>query len=304
MGVFTSLTLILVIISTTFVSSSKSAPDYSTVVYKGCANQTFADSTGGGVYSQALSGLFTSLISQSSKTKFFKASAGGNGGGSVSFTGIFQCRGDLSNGDCYSCVSKLPKIIDNMCGKTIAGRVQLTGCYVSYAVSNFPVISGVQMLYKTCGRSQASGVGFEERRDTAFASVADGIVNQNNGFYTSQYQSVYVLAQCEGDLSTNDCGECVKTVVQKSQVECGSSISGQIYLNKCYMTYTYYPNGISKKDSPGDGAGGGGGGGGGAAQNTGKTIAIVVGGAAGVGFLVICLMFTRSLLKKHDDDDY
>ncbi|KAI3974868.1 hypothetical protein MKX01_004979 [Papaver californicum] len=302
MGVFFySLALILVIISTTSVFSSKSAPDYVTVVYKGCANQTFSDTTGGGVYPQTLSGLFTSLISQSSKTKFFKTSAGG-GSGSVSFTGLFQCRGDLSNGDCYSCVSKLPKILDNMCGKTIAGRVQLYGCYVSYAVSNFPEISGVQMLYKTCGRSQASGVGFEERRDTAFASVADGIVNQQNGFYTAQYQSVYVLAQCEGDLSTNDCGECVKTVVQKSQVECGSSISGQIYLNKCYMTYTYYPNGISKNSSPG--GGGGGGGGDGATQNTGKTIAIVVGGAAGVGFLVICLMFARSLLKKHHDDDY
>ncbi|MCL7038606.1 hypothetical protein MKW94_018790 [Papaver nudicaule] len=279
---------LFLVIFTTFVSS-KSTPDYATVVYKGCANQTFSDQTG--VYSQTLSGLFSSLISQSSKTKFFKSSAGS---GQVSFTGLFQCRGDLSNGDCYSCVGKLPQILDTMCGKTIAGRVQLYGCYILYELANFPQISGVQMLYKTCGRSQASGVGFEERRDTAFASLADGIVNQN-GFYATQYQSVYVLAQCEGDLSMNDCGECVKTVVQKSQVECGSSISGQIYLNKCYMTYTYYPNGISKKSSSG-------GGGGGEPQNTGKTIAIVVGGAAGVGFLVICLMFARSLLKKHDDD--
>lgn len=35
-------------------------------------------------------------------------------------------------------------------------------------------------------------------------------------------------------------------------------------------------------------------------QNTGKTVAIILGGAAGVGFLVICMLFARSLMKKHD----
>lgn len=33
---------------------------------------------------------------------------------------------------------------------------------------------------------------------------------------------------------------------------------------------------------------------------TGKTVAIILGGAAGVGFLVICLLFARGLMKKHD----
>lgn len=34
--------------------------------------------------------------------------------------------------------------------------------------------------------------------------------------------------------------------------------------------------------------------------NAGKTVAIILGGAAGVGFVVICLMFARNLMKKHD----
>lgn len=38
--------------------------------------------------------------------------------------------------------------------------------------------------------------------------------------------------------------------------------------------------------------------------NTGKTVAIILGGAAGVGFLVICLLFTRNLMKKRDDGMY
>lgn len=37
-----------------------------------------------------------------------------------------------------------------------------------------------------------------------------------------------------------------------------------------------------------------------AGQNTGKTVAIILGGAAGVAFLVICSLFARSLMKKHE----
>lgn len=38
----------------------------------------------------------------------------------------------------------------------------------------------------------------------------------------------------------------------------------------------------------------------GSGPNTGKTVAIILGGAAGVGFLVIFLLFARGLLKKKD----
>jgi hypothetical protein len=60
---------------------------------------------------------------------------------------------------------------------------------------------------------------------------------------------VYMLAQCEGDLGDSDCGDCVKSVVQRAQVECGSSISGQVYLHKCFISYNYYPNGVPKRSS-------------------------------------------------------
>ncbi|KAG6766266.1 hypothetical protein POTOM_030338 [Populus tomentosa] len=234
------------------VNLSQSALDYSTLVYKGCAKQAFQDPNG--VYSQAISALFGSLVSQSTKTKFFKTTTGT---GQTTITGLFQCRGDLSNTDCYNCVSKLPVLTDKLCGKTIAARIQLYGCYILYEVAGFTQISGMEMLYKTCGATNVAGSGFEERRDTAFSVMQNGVVS-SHGFYATNYQSMYVLGQCEGDVGDSDCGECVKTAVQRAQVEWTG-------------------------------------------QNTGKTVAVIVGGAAGVGFLVICLLFARGLLKKHDD---
>ncbi|EEF34029.1 DUF26 domain-containing protein 2 precursor, putative [Ricinus communis] len=271
---------------------AQSATDYNALVYKGCSKQAFQDPTG--VYSQALSALFGSLVSQSTKTKFFKTTTGT---GQTTITGLFQCRGDLSTGDCYKCVSGLPVLTDKLCGKTIAARVQLYGCYILYEVAGFAQISGMEMLFKTCGATNIAGSGFEERRDTAFSVLQNGVVS-GHGFYTTSYQSMYVLGQCEGDVGDSDCGECVKNAVQRAQVECGNSISGQIYLHKCFISYSYYPNGVPRRSSSSSSSSSHSSS---SEQNTGKTVAIILGGAAGVGFLVICLLFARNLMKKHDD---
>ncbi|CAA2957001.1 cysteine-rich repeat secretory protein 3-like [Olea europaea var. sylvestris] len=285
------LLLVLTILELTPVSQS--APDFTSLVYKGCAKQDLADPTG--VYSQALSALFGTLIAQSSKAKFFKTTTGS---GQTTINGLFQCRGDLSNVDCYNCVSRLPILIDKLCGKPIAARLQLSGCYMLYEVAGFSQISGMEMLYKTCSGKNVGGAGYEEKRDSAFSSLANGIGNAN-GFYTTSYESVYVLGQCEGDVGSSDCVECVKNALQRAQVECGSSISGQIYLHKCFISYNYYRNGVPERSSSSSSytspspSGSG--------QNIGKTVAIILGGAAGVGFLVIFLLFARNLIKKHDD---
>lgn len=296
MGFFTKLLFLSLVFFFSAIEQiplAKSAADYSNLVYKGCAKQALSDPTG--VYSQALSALFGSLVSQSSKAKFYKTTSGS---GQTTISGLFQCRGDLSNGDCYSCVSKLPEMSDKLCGKTIAARIQLLGCYILYEVSGFAQISGVEMLYKTCSGTNVAGSGFEDRRDTAFSVMENG-VSSGHGFYTTSYEQVYVLGQCEGDLGDADCGACVKTAVQRAQVECGSSISGQIYLHKCFLSYNYYPNGVPRRASSSSSHSSSSSSGSGA--NTGKTVAIILGGAAGVGFLVICMLFARGLMKKKDD---
>lgn len=102
------------------------------------------------------------------------------------------------------------------------------------------------MLFKTCGKNNIAGTGFEERRDTAFGVMQNGVVS-GHGFYATTYESVYVLGQCEGDVGDSDCSGCVKNALEKAQVECGTAISGQIYLHKCFIAYSYYPNGVPRR---------------------------------------------------------
>ncbi|RHN78655.1 putative Gnk2-like domain-containing protein [Medicago truncatula] len=266
---------------------AESSSDYTTLVYKGCSKETFIDPNG--IYSQTLSTLFGSLVSQSTKTKFYKTTFGS---GQNSITGLFQCRGDLTNSACYNCVKTLPILSNRICGKTIAARVQLLGCYLLYEVAGYTQISGMQMLYKTCGITNVAGSGFGERRDAALSAMEIGVVS-GHGFYTTNYMAFYVLGQCEGDIGDSDCGQCVKTAVQRAQVECGNSISGEIFLHKCFISYGYYPNGVPSRHSSYSSFSSG--------QDPGKTAAIILGGIAGVAFLVIFLLFARNLTKKHND---
>lgn len=118
-----------------------------------------------------------------------------------------------------------------------------------YEVAGFAQISGMQMLFKTCGATNVAGSGFEEKRDTAFSMMESGVVS-SHGFYAASYQAVYVVGQCEGDVGDSDCGECVKQAVQRAGAECGRSMSGQIYLHKCFISFSYYPHGVPKRSSP------------------------------------------------------
>ncbi|XP_062216824.1 plasmodesmata-located protein 3-like [Phragmites australis] len=261
-----------------------SCADLYALIYKGCANQTFP----GGGLPPTIAALSSALSAQSASAKFYKTSSSSASAPSTSVFGLFQCRGDLSGSDCATCVSRAMSSWSELCGPSVAARVQLAGCLALYEVSGFPQVSGIQMLFKTCGTGGGGGGDFEMRRDTAFAQLEGGVAASTGGFVATSYQAVYAMAQCEGELSTGDCSQCVTQSVQHVEVECGGAPSGQVYLDKCYISYSYYPHGVPH----GGGMGG---------QQTGKTVAIVLGGAVGLGFLVICLLFARSLVKKKDD---
>ncbi|XP_022893185.1 cysteine-rich repeat secretory protein 3-like [Olea europaea var. sylvestris] len=284
---FQSLLIQILLILAGF-SSVWSSSDYTDLVYKGCANQDFQDFNG--IYKQTLQNLFDTLISQASTAKFYKTTAGD---GPSAINGLFQCRGDLSNFDCVNCVKKAPEMSEKLCGHSIASRIQLNGCYLRYEIAGFRQVSATELLYKVCGSTQASGAGFDDRLNSALGEIVKGVGSGNSGYYAGGYESVYVLGQCEGDLSSGDCVNCVKNAIDKAKSECGSSISAQIYLQECYISYTYYPSGVPANTSPSFTSGSVG-----TRKNTQKTVAIVLGGIVGLGLGIACLLFAKSTLTK------
>ncbi|XP_057548422.1 plasmodesmata-located protein 3-like isoform X1 [Amaranthus tricolor] len=278
--------ILFIIFLSILLCSSSASTDYTALVYKGCADQNFPNPSD--LYAQSLKTLFDSLISQSSNTNFSKLTTGEST--QTPIFGLYQCRGDLNSVDCSKCVSEFPKMARKYCGSnSIAARIQLIGCYMRYEIVGFKQVSSTELLYKYCKKGEVNDQGFEGKRESVFQEVESGAVS-GNGFYAASYESVvYVLGQCEGDLMGSECGDCIRTALERVKVECGDAIGGQVYLNQCYVSYTYYPNGVDQ-DNPSSSSG--------TKKGTAKTVAIVLGGTAAAGFVVVILLFTKSVFKK------
>uniref|UniRef100_A0A7N0T7C6 Gnk2-homologous domain-containing protein n=1 Tax=Kalanchoe fedtschenkoi TaxID=63787 RepID=A0A7N0T7C6_KALFE len=276
----------LPLILTVFIQIAAAA-DYTAYVYKGCAQQSFPDPSD--AYTATVTSLFNTLIPQSLNTSFASATAGQ---GPAAISGLYQCRGDLKPTDCHDCVARLPALSAKFCGKAVAARVQLAGCYSQYEVAGFKQVADTEFLYKVCGSGhKGAGSEFEGWREAVFGMVEKGVV-ENGGFYAG----VYALGQCQGDLASDACGDCIRAALSDLKSGCGDAVNGQTYLLKCYVSYSYYANGVpSEADSETQAAPSGGRKGG--AQ---RTVAIVVGGVAVLGFVIACLLFVKSVFKKKE----
>ncbi|KAE9448013.1 hypothetical protein C3L33_20088, partial [Rhododendron williamsianum] len=182
-------------------------PNLHGLVYKHCASHVSAVPTAGSL-PEILSSLFRELVEQSSVSKFYETSVGDD---DIAVSGLFQCRDDLG-GD-----------------QTVPARIRLSGCYLHYKADGSQ-ISRLELQHKTCSDSKAASDGFEGVREGAFAAVVRGVMG-GNGFCDMSYESMHVTAQCQGNLESCDCGECVANAVQIAQDECGESISGEVYLD-------------------------------------------------------------------------
>lgn len=221
--------------------------DIAQFVYKECAAQDFQDPTG--VYSDNLKTLLSSLVSHSDQAKSFFNTTYGEPPNAVK--GIYQCRGDLTTFECNNCVTKIATSADTFCGKAVAVRVQLTGCYLSYEIvaAWFEQGSSTKLVDKVCPPNyiQDKEPDFIQQRDSAFDELGKGVENgiTTPGFYKRSHSNwsdvpVDVLGQCDGDLERSDCGDCVRRACYIAMTsECGHSLSGQIYLKKCYISFKY-----------------------------------------------------------------
>ncbi|KAJ6757417.1 ANTIFUNGAL PROTEIN GINKBILOBIN-2-LIKE [Salix koriyanagi] len=202
-------------------------------------------------HSQTLSSLFQELLPRSSTSRFNKTTAGDE---NIGISAFFQCRNDLSNDECYHCET-----------------------------------STHELLHETCSERMVDGDGFEVAKQAAFAAMESGVVGEG-GFYETNYENLHAMAQCQGDLRGCDCGECVSAAIQVAEEKCGRSVSGQVYLDECFMSYTYYPDHGRQDDSYPENESG-------FEKNTGRTVAIVLGGAA---VLVFGFILFRRCGKKED----
>ncbi|VFQ86272.1 unnamed protein product [Cuscuta campestris] len=267
-------------------------------IFSGCAvyrPQPESEGRSGDFSATTLQTLFETLKSRASTGNFSRTSLG-------PVSGLFQCRGDLwSPSDCRDCVAEATKQVKRRCraANPPAARIQLQGCYLSYEVAGGGPAnrdpSG--MVYHRCGpempsvNSTRSGFGFGA--SPGVEAIHMSVNRMVNGFFAGYVStgngSVMVAAQCEGDMAGDKCKGCVSSAAESLKSSCGSaSVSGEMYFEKCYVTYNlngYTDGSPSSSGEP-------------FLNVTSKSVAILIGFLFGCIMVSVVVLYFMSLSKK------
>ncbi|KAH9314089.1 hypothetical protein KI387_022716, partial [Taxus chinensis] len=261
-------------------------------IYEGCSVETYVDDSN---YDDNLQSLLGNLLSQASNTKYTNATVGSSGGDAV--YGLYQCRGDLGGTDCQNCIRNAESQLARVCVRTRGARIQLDGCSLHYDRVNFFGVPDNNVIYKICGGGLGNDVNgnFYGHLTAVLTGLQSGSFINGNGFRLSNSGDsrtgyVHGLAQCQGDLSLSDCNTCMAAAVQRLKDVCGSAVSGQVYLGKCYARYAqdaFYTDHSRDHDNDDHDDN----------DDAGKTVAIILGLLAGVALIVVFLSFLKQLFK-------
>ncbi|XP_057970273.1 plasmodesmata-located protein 7 [Malania oleifera] len=252
--------------------------DVDSFIYGGCSQIKYTPNS---PYESNLNSLLASLVNSATYSSYNNFTITGLSPNDVVY-GLYQCRGDLSMPDCASCVARSVSQLATLCSQTCGGAVQLQGCLVKYDNSTFLGVDDKTVVLKKCGPPIGYNADAMGSRDAVLASMASA----SGPYRVGGSGDVQGVAQCVGDLSVSECGDCVSEAIGRLKSDCGTAVYGDMFLAKCYARYSasgvhpYFRT--DDHDSSDEGQ---------------KTFAIIIGLFAGVALLIIFLSFLRKAFE-------
>ncbi|XP_045825318.1 plasmodesmata-located protein 6 isoform X1 [Trifolium pratense] len=274
--------LFFLFIVTLLTTSTSSISDTNSFIFGGCSRLKYSP---GSAYETSVNSVLTSLVDSAAFTTYNKFTGTA---ASETVYGLFQCRGDLNNDQCSTCVARAVSQLGTLCFATYGGALQLEGCFVKYDNVSFFGVEDKTEVTKKCGPSIGLTSDAFTRRDgvLAYLQSSDG---SNKNFMTNSVGDFKGVAQCTGDLSTSKCQDCVSEAIQRLKSECGASTWGDMYLAKCYVRYSEggdHSRGSNVDDSNHND------------DEIEKTLAILIGLIAGVALIIVFLSFLNKVCEK------
>jgi hypothetical protein len=202
----------------------------------------------GSKFESNLNRVFDSLL-QGTKQSGFNISVYGESPDKV--YGRLQCREDLTVDQCYTCSQYAMTTIQQNCGNAIGGSIWPFHCFLRYESYDF-----IGQLDTDLGSIYAE----DFRGDTGifiptdFHSSAQNLLNKLAGeaapkttrsalgtALDSFSQTIYGLAQCTRDLSTDDCTQCLSYSINKIFKSYPGYAGVQYWSQSCIVRYEIYP---------------------------------------------------------------
>ncbi|KAG5236769.1 secretory family protein [Salix suchowensis] len=258
-------------------------------VFGGCSQLKF---TPGSPYESNVNLLLTSLVNSATLTTYSNFTVKSPTSQDTLY-GLFQCRGDLSNGDCGRCVARAVSQLGTLCLDSSGGALQLEGCFVKYDNATFLGVEDKTEVLHKCGPLIGYDSDEMNRRDAMldYLGTGDGSYKP---FRVGGVGGVSSVAQCVQDLSASECQDCLSEAIGRLKTVCGAAAWGDLYLAKCYVRFS--KAGAYSQD--GNGNGNGNGNDNNQNDEVEKTLAILIGLIAAVALLIVFLSFLRKACEK------
>lgn len=230
---------LLFFLSLSFLPLMSSSDDYKSFVYAGCSQNKY---TPGSPYQSNVESLLTSLSEAAGLSTYANFTSSSASSADPAY-GLFQCRGDLPISNCDSCINSALSQLSALCPVATGGAVQLRSCFLRYDEESFLGKPDNTLLYKRCGGATPGGYASDVfgLRDAALGSLTTAPPT-GGSYRVGGAGYVQAMAQCVGDLSPEECSDCVESAVAQVKAACGFAVGADVYLGKCYLQY--WSNGV------------------------------------------------------------
>ncbi|KAJ4779275.1 cysteine-rich repeat secretory-like protein [Rhynchospora pubera] len=209
-------------------------------ITKSC-NQSY---TGSGIETN-INHVLSDLVTKGSVGGFAVSSYGK---GNSTIYGLAQCRGDVSSGDCSSCLADAAKALPVVCPKQTDARVWYDYCFMRYDTDYFigqADTSSPVILYNVNNATDPDAFDkavskLMNKVNSEAVSAGNGLLGREKTKFT-QYITIYALAQCTRDLQPLQCAQCLSSTLQYFPVYCSHRQGCRVLYTSCMVQYEIYP---------------------------------------------------------------
>ncbi|MED6223460.1 hypothetical protein PIB30_074141 [Stylosanthes scabra] len=171
---------------------------------------------------------------------------------SDSIYGLYLCRGDLSSQLCGNCISEATHSYlfpnpetDNDCSLSIEGGITYEECMIQYS-NNLTYFSAVDLTPSSSCMSSNMSTTFVQLALDTLKEVTNEAAFSTGKYATKEvrisgFQSLYSLAQCTPDLSSQDCRSCLSNLTKQLQQSQCLGNEATSYSRSCNLKYATYP---------------------------------------------------------------
>ncbi|KAF3775712.1 Cysteine-rich repeat secretory protein 38 [Nymphaea thermarum] len=202
-----------------------------------------ANYTDGDEFEANMGTVFSTLKNEAPSIGFLNIT---EGQGPEEVYGLVQCRGDVGEEECKSCISMSTIEIVQYCPNTKDAVIWFEKCQLRYSNTNF---FGLLNLNDSNSWSWAnSTVDFPKAFYASLGSLLKNLTSatttkpsrlmfaRGSAEYTIR-QTLYGLVQCTRDTSRADCKECLETAISQINSTCGNSKGCELLKGSCRVRH-------------------------------------------------------------------